>query len=539
MAFQSQTQIQNISISFCFYYDQLNHFCSLLHSCSNKSEILSYRSSIDAVMNIARKLAQYPLTDVPSTVYYLNTQNKLSSINGIRQIQQKYARQCSVTDLYCISAIFKELALITRYLPKPPQQSTDIQVTYDCERSQVFRLIHTILQSSAKIAPKEKTRQIQTTYAHVRLKSTVHNISNSYSTEAFTKDSSFNIKTTNNFIAEYGSTTITDYPRPLLFDPELFKFKYMTDYCDETHYSFCVTIENGYHILNVKFEKQTRFSSSHIKVLQWCDNGQTVHIIQNKVYKDTAADIIKLIRKNISIYEKCRFQEVSKKMLRQFQLGLCDLENKFVCENKYKFGLICLEQVFTKDTIWNPKKISPDCDEFMTLLGRKVDMNRWSHYGGGLDTSSVSKQQAIYSDFHGIEIIFHPNTYGLKEQIEEDLVVLVWMEDNSLFDLEMFRGAGNCVWMIVFPARNENRKVIGYKLVVIIRNDVEVFSPQIPRGCMFDDTDYFKEFLFTKMIMAEIATLRSPAFQEVKSKERRHLLNSFVKTYIDTKNNLE
>ena len=71
-----------------------------------------------------------------------------------------------------------------------------------------------------------------------------------------------------------------------------------------------------------------------------------------------------------------------------------------------------------------------------------------------------------------------------------------------------------------------------YNLSVICKEDVPAFGPIIPNPPVFEKGTQFRNFLFTKLINAELAAYDAPAFTEKFKLTRTRVLDYLEKSYL-------
>ncbi len=116
--------------------------------------------------------------------------------------------------------------------------------------------------------------------------------------------------------------------------------------------------------------------------------------------------------------------------------------DEHVLVNSYKFGLIYQRhgQVTEEALFGNQAPHSAAMEEFLGMLGRKIQLSEHQGYRGGLDTQyGQTGEESVYEVFHGKEIMFHVST-------------LLPFTESDAQQLQRKRHIGNDIVAIVFQA---------------------------------------------------------------------------------------
>lgn len=124
--------------------------------------------------------------------------------------------------------------------------------------------------------------------------------------------------------------------------------------------------------------------------------------------------------------------------------------DEHVLVSNFKFGV--LYQKFgqtTEEELFCNNKTSSAFDEFLSLLGKRIQLKDHRGYRGGLDIQNGhTGDQAIYENFKDREIMFHvstllpytesdPQQLQRKRHIGNDIVAIVFQEENTPFSPDM------------------------------------------------------------------------------------------------------
>lgn len=209
----------------------------------------------------------------------------------------------------------------------------------------------------------------------------------------------------------------------------------------------------------------------------------------------------------------------------------------------YKFGLIyaapgqSAEQEFLSNA--SP---SPLCQEFYNIIGTTINLKGYTGYRGGLDVQNDSTgTMSIVTKIHDVDIMFHVSTMlkhvetdsqhlDKKRHIGNDVCVIIFKETNGKkddeVDLSTFLTQFNHVFIVVTPVVTKG--VPMYKVCVACKSAVQGFLPRFPTEKLFKRDASFRDWLLTKLINGERASLESPQFIKSQRTALKGLLESIV-----------
>lgn len=114
--------------------------------------------------------------------------------------------------------------------------------------------------------------------------------------------------------------------------------------------------------------------------------------------------------------------------------------------NTYKVGVLyCKASQSTEEEMYNNEIAGPAFDEFLDVLGRKINLKDFAGYKGGLDCKTdTTGTQSVYNTFEDCEVMFHvstllPYTPANRQQIlrkrhiGNDIVTIVFQVHTNLF----------------------------------------------------------------------------------------------------------
>eukprot|EP01088_Endostelium_zonatum_P019239 TRINITY_DN6548_c0_g1_i1.p1 TRINITY_DN6548_c0_g1~~TRINITY_DN6548_c0_g1_i1.p1 ORF type:complete len:910 (-),score=180.99 TRINITY_DN6548_c0_g1_i1:195-2924(-) len=222
---------------------------------------------------------------------------------------------------------------------------------------------------------------------------------------------------------------------------------------------------------------------------------------------------------------------------------LVEYENKNIFEN-YKFGIIyCKEGQTEEDEMYNNKDGSPAFEEFLDFLGKRIPLEGFKGFRGGLDVkTNTTGTHSIYTPYRGFEIMFHVSTLlpyfpldaqqvERKRHLGNDVVMIIFKEDDGKpFNPKCIHSHFTHVFIVVSPD-NERKKGTYYKIAVSTKAGVRPFGPQIPEPASFKAGRKFREFLLTKCINGERASFYAPDFMGKLTNTRKTKLTEIVTKY--------
>eukprot|EP01105_Mastigella_eilhardi_P027433 TRINITY_DN845_c1_g1_i2.p1 TRINITY_DN845_c1_g1~~TRINITY_DN845_c1_g1_i2.p1 ORF type:complete len:656 (+),score=181.01 TRINITY_DN845_c1_g1_i2:266-2233(+) len=212
---------------------------------------------------------------------------------------------------------------------------------------------------------------------------------------------------------------------------------------------------------------------------------------------------------------------------------------------RYKFGVVYAKKGQSDEqTMLANDDVSPDLQEFLSLLGDKVPLLSWKKYAAGLDTiSDATGTHSIYTTFQGIEIMFHVSCFlpnqavdvqkvERKRHIGNDIVVVIFKEvadAQDAIDLSSFVSHFNHAFIVVTPVGNSFQVVSAYKAGV---NPTPPLLPPPDKTTnlpLFSRDANFRQFFLTKLINAERSAMEVADFRAPHVQTRKAMLASIIK----------
>lgn len=229
-----------------------------------------------------------------------------------------------------------------------------------------------------------------------------------------------------------------------------------------------------------------------------------------------------------------------------FSEELLDLEER-LNTTAFKFGVLyCAQNQRTESEYYNNVNGSKDFDEFLDMLGEKVQLKGWTKYNGGLDVeSNRSGDRSLYAEWSNFEIMFHVSTMlphlpdeeqqlERKRHIGNDVIVLVFQdEDSAPLQPEMIRSYFNHVFIVVRPVTIDGKKY--YRTATAWKDGVTPFGPSVSPNHLFSTGDEFRTYLLTKMINGERAAYTAPGFAKAMTRTREQMLLELSQKFMPSK----
>ncbi|KAJ9597843.1 hypothetical protein L9F63_011338, partial [Diploptera punctata] len=233
--------------------------------------------------------------------------------------------------------------------------------------------------------------------------------------------------------------------------------------------------------------------------------------------------------------------------IEQFSPVLCPRTSQLIAAydehvlvSNFKFGVLYQRYgQTTEEELFGNVQSSTALDEFLELLGQRIQLKDHKGYRGGLDTQfGHTGDEAVYELFKDREIIFHvstllpyrdsdPQQLQRKRHIGNDIVAIVFQESNTPFSPDMIASHFLHAFIVV-QVLDPNSPNTRYKVSVTARDDVPFFGPTLPTPAVFKKGPEFKEFLLTKLINAENACYKAEKFAKLELRTRSSLLQSLT-----------
>ncbi|XP_049849037.1 uncharacterized protein LOC126317105 [Schistocerca gregaria] len=249
--------------------------------------------------------------------------------------------------------------------------------------------------------------------------------------------------------------------------------------------------------------------------------------------------------KDIPELERVKFVRVRDPGLKE---ELLSMEEKEVALGaKYKFGVLYVKPDQTENEIFANCDPSPAFYEFLEFLGEKIELRGWSKFRGGLDVKTGNTgEHSIYHEINGIEIMFHvcvmlpsqPNDLQRverKRHIGNDVVVFVFLEEGCepYLVTKLTSKFVQVQYIVkVCPGTGTGpSNPTKYMLAVVTKAGIEPHMPQLLFPSIYERTPEFRNFLLTKAINSERASLMSAEFHMKARHTRKFFMKDLYERY--------
>ncbi len=149
-------------------------------------------------------------------------------------------------------------------------------------------------------------------------------------------------------------------------------------------------------------------------------------------------------------------KEIINYMFPELDLGCLRLADSKICDKLLSFDeeclikthkigvLLCKAGQSTEEEMYNNRDTTPAFDEFLQIIGERVQLKGFNAYRGVLDNvNDTTGTHSVYTKFHDKEIMFHVSTllpYSTsdrqqltrKRHIGNDLVTIIFQEPGAL-----------------------------------------------------------------------------------------------------------
>jgi len=204
----------------------------------------------------------------------------------------------------------------------------------------------------------------------------------------------------------------------------------------------------------------------------------------------------------------------------------------------------------TEEEMFGNEVGSAGFEEFLKLLGEEVPLAGFQGFRGDLDVTEnhTTGLKSVYTRLRDFEIMFHVSTMlpfssidsqqiMRKRFIGNDLSCIVYLESGGSFTAPTISGDFLHIFAVVQPVVHEG--VPGYRLGIASKVGVPPFGPPLPKPSFFpthnqEARDYFRNFLLTKVMNGERASVRSPFIASKMRKSRRQHLQLLVQQFCTT-----
>lgn len=200
-----------------------------------------------------------------------------------------------------------------------------------------------------------------------------------------------------------------------------------------------------------------------------------------------------------------------------FETLLLELEER-ICVANHKLGVLFIKPgQKEEEEFYGNQHGSEDFEKFLSLLGAKVPLLKWTGFNGGLDTvGDRTGTHMIYTESGSSNIVFHVSTYlpfkatdpqqlERKKHIGNDVVVIVFADSEEVqFDPTSIASQFNSVFIVVCKDPSSTDECTKYRVNVASKAAIGIVKPYLPSEPVFDEPS-LRAFLLDKALHAEQA----------------------------------
>ncbi|KAI7853327.1 hypothetical protein BDC45DRAFT_151923 [Circinella umbellata] len=177
--------------------------------------------------------------------------------------------------------------------------------------------------------------------------------------------------------------------------------------------------------------------------------------------------------------------------------------------DRCKFGVILVKEGQTKEEEWlSNEHDSEKLDRFLQIIGRRVALQGYAGWAGGLDRrSGDSGEHTFVEDWKEHNIAYHvstliPSRQGDKQQVQKkrhignDIVCIVFAEGKQPFNPAAIKSQFLHVFIVVHEEEWEGKT--GWRVEVAMAEPVPAFSPALPEKSTFFHESELRSFILAK-----------------------------------------
>ena len=219
-------------------------------------------------------------------------------------------------------------------------------------------------------------------------------------------------------------------------------------------------------------------------------------------------------------------------------------ESKSVQASRMKIGILYAKKgQQDEEEIFGNEHGSEEFEKFLRLLGDVITLEGWEGFKGDLDVKhNRTGTQSVHTNFRKTEIMFHVSTYlphsnedqqqiAKKRCIGNDLTTIIYLEEGAIFKPPCVSGDFLHIFAAVQPATTKEGKP-GFKVAFSSREGVPSFGPVLPKPAIFaSEGGYFRDFILTKLLNGERASLHSTFLVSKMIKTRQMFLESLIQNF--------
>ncbi|KAL1920174.1 uncharacterized protein VTP21DRAFT_1320 [Calcarisporiella thermophila] len=208
---------------------------------------------------------------------------------------------------------------------------------------------------------------------------------------------------------------------------------------------------------------------------------------------------------------------------------------------KYKVGVLYVAPGQQTEAEWfGNKEGSEAFDRFLDeVVGRKVELNGWNGWAGGLDTRGEEGGRWMYWNqiWGDFEIAYHVSTLlpwkqgdryqvARKKHIGNDIVCIIFVEGRQPINPAMIKSQFLHVFIIVHPEPHSSSEAY-YRVEVVVDDEVPAFGPPLPDPPIFKASE-LKTWILAKVIGGENAAYKASKISAPQMRARQGFIEDMV-----------
>jgi hypothetical protein len=347
------------------------------------------------------------------------------------------------------------------------------------------------------------------------------------------------INASNGFVGEFGKKDVV-VPKELVITDSV--QYYRTVFLGREHTVHLYEPDKDDELGPVVVAIRNAFGDYERKALIFTQNGIIKRVVPEYVW-GSEKDMLKYLFKSV-LHIDVSLSKVTKVDGEEVRQELCKFEQLNDAKN-YKFGVLyCKTDQVKEGEMYANNKTSQDYEEFLDLLGERVPLKGWEKFGGGLDlgpTESTGTESIYLEIFDDYQVMYHVATLipykeddeqqiDRKRHLGNDIVIIVFKEGTQKFDPTVIKSQFNQLFFVV--QKEQRYDGVYYRLQIVNKAGIPPYPPYLPDPPVFVKGDEFRNFLLTKLINGERATIKeSPNFKHKLMATRKSLLGEIVKTF--------
>jgi len=322
---------------------------------------------------------------------------------------------------------------------------------------------------------------------------------------------------------------------------------YISHFYEKDHYNFFATEKTlGNTLVSVRKDKMAGVA----RVLIRTKKGITkMEVNLGAIKKPSSKTIVRDMA-----YNEGHFPNLTLNNIRLVDtVGLQDRLVKFERADvfkRYKFGVLLVKEGQTRDDeFFANVSGSARYEEFLDVLGDRIELKGWNRYAGGLDVEGGSTgEHSVYrhyvtEDDRKYEIMFHVSTLlpfyeddtqhvERKRHLGNDVVNIVFNDSGVPFDPASVVTNFIHSYIVVSVDAGETKKrgETAYRVEIVSQTQVPPFNPPLRHPPVYTKSD-LQMWMPPKLINAERAAFLAPAIRYKLTGTRKQLLDDIFSDF--------